>query len=514
MSSKAKILMRGSLLRNVEFFGRFAVNLILTPLILHSLGDKMYGLWAIVGTFIGYYGLMDLGLDLAINRFISRTVGVEDHEETNKVINTALFVFTFIGLIVLFVSIAVAYIIPHVIKNITDADIFTKVILILGSNIAIGFPLRVFAGVLTSNIRYDLNTIIEFVKLAFRTALIIFFLKHGYGLVALAVITSIIDIGGYLSRYFLVMHLYKYIVISMHYVRRSIIKVLFSYSAYVFISRLANQLRYNMDNLVIISFIGLTSVTMYSIGSRFIVSLIECVSASVGILLPVFSQYEAKKRNDLLTEKFLLTTKISSYLTIFLTGLLIIFGRAFIERWVGKEYIYSYKILVVLLIGVVFNLMNTPAVQLLYGISKHKFLAVLNLWEGVVNLVLSIILLKFAGIMGVALGTSIPMLIMSFFVLPIYTCKVIKLSMRKYYLEVMLPIIAKSSGFFIVLWLSFNSFIIPDYTNLMILGSLVGVLFVIFAFFLGFSAVERSYFIKIIISFWQKKEAVTFQSGQ
>jgi len=505
MSSKAKALVRGSFFKGIEFFVRSAVSLMLTPFIIHSLGDKTYGLWVAVGSFIGYYGLMDFGLDLAINRFISRTVGLESSEETNKVINTALVIFTIIGFIALVVSFAAAYIIPQIIKNITDVETFIKVILILGVNIAIGFPLRVFSGVLTSNIRYDLNIIIEFIKLIVRTTLIILFLRHGYGIVALAVITSILDIGGYIARYLIVRHIYKYIVLSKRYVSRAIIKSLFSYSIYVFITKIANQLRYNVDNLVIITFIGVSQVTMYSIGSRLIIFFIDFIISTIGIILPVFSQYEAVNRNDLLIEKFLLMTKISGYLSILVGGLLIIFGKTFIEIWVGKEYLFSYNILIVLLASVILNLMQTPSVQLLYGTSKHKFLTILNIGEGIANLILSVVLVKYFGIMGVALGTAVPMIIMSLFILPVYTCRVIKYDIRKYYFEVMFPIVIKSLIIFVLLWLVFNNFISANYITLVILAVPVGFLFALLAFLVGFSPVERNYFINIIISLWQKK---------
>ena len=42
--------------------------------------------------------------------------------------------------------------------------------------------------------------------------------------------------------------------------------------------------------------------------------------------------------------------------------------------------------------------------------AKHKFYAITSVIEGICNVVLSIILLKKYGIVGVALGTAIPML--------------------------------------------------------------------------------------------------------
>ncbi len=38
------------------------VGFLLTPFILHKLGDTAFGLWVLLTTFTGYYGLLDLGL--------------------------------------------------------------------------------------------------------------------------------------------------------------------------------------------------------------------------------------------------------------------------------------------------------------------------------------------------------------------------------------------------------------------------------------------------------------------
>ncbi len=501
MGIKAKRLVKGSFLRGVDFFSQAAVSLFLTPFIIHSLGDQMYGLWVFVGAFIGYYGLMDLGLETAIQRYISKSIGSNEPGEVNKIINTALSIFSIIGLVALLISFAIAYIAPFLIKNITDKVLFSKLVLILGINFSIGLPLRVFSAVLSSNIRYDLNTAIELLKLILRTALIIFFINSGHGIVALALITSLFDLSGYFARYFIVKKLFKYIVISREFFSKQVAKLLFSYSVYVLVSKIANQLRYNISSLVIVFFLGLNMVTMYSIGSRLVIYSIELVTAIVGIFIPVFSQYEASNDLDLLQEKFLLTTKVSSYFSILVGGIVIILGLPFIRRWVGSDYAAAYPVLVILMIGIIFNLMQSPSSQLLYGISKHKFLTFINLIEGFLNLVLSMILVKQMGIQGVAWGTFIPMVVISLIVLPVYTCWSINLSLRKYYFKLLIPAILKSVFFLSVLWLMLNRILLPSYSWLSLSSFVIIASFSIFVFYFGFSEEERIYFRKVANSF-------------
>ncbi|MFC1699964.1 MATE family efflux transporter, partial [Candidatus Omnitrophota bacterium] len=103
MSSKAKTLTKGSLLRSLQFFANCIIALALMPFIIHSLGDRMYGLWILIGSFFGFYGFFDFGLSSAVQRYISRALGKGDLKEANAVVNNSLFLFFLIGLLSLVV---------------------------------------------------------------------------------------------------------------------------------------------------------------------------------------------------------------------------------------------------------------------------------------------------------------------------------------------------------------------------------------------------------------------------
>jgi len=493
MTSKAKILIQGSALRMVDFFANAIIALILMPFIIHSLGDKMYGLWILVGTFLGYYGLMDFGLNSAVQRFVSRAVGVKDQNEINRVINTSLVIFAVIGVIALIITVVVSLFIPVFVKNISEIHIFRMVLLILGINFALGFPMRVFSGILTSHLRYDLSTSIELSKLLVRTVLIVYFLGKGCGVLALAWITLVMDMGGYIAKYFIVRSLYKYIIISRQYITKTKIKPLFGYSIYTFIAQIADQLRSNVDNVVIAVFLGISQITVYSIGFRLTKYFMDFIGSAIGMTMPIFSQYESRGDYDSIREKFIFTTKISGYLSLLIGGILIIFGKSFIERWMGKEYLFSYNIMLVLSIPMIFALMQNPSVQLLYGISKHKFFTIISLIEGIVNLILSIILVKKLGLIGVALGTAIPMIIIKLVVQPVYTCKVVKISIRKYYLDIIVPALFNSFVILFIFGLVFRNIIYLNYLNLLVLSGIIIILFSCIVFIVGFNKLEQDY---------------------
>lgn len=499
MVSKTRLLIKGSLLRSSEFFAGAVIGLILMPFIIRSLGDKMYGLWIFVGSFIGYYGLMDFGLNSAVQRYISRSVGKKDYHEANKVVNTSLMIFSLIGIFALLISLVVAFLVPLLVKNVTEVSLFRKVVFILGINFALGLPLRVFSGVLYAHVRYDLNAIIELVKLTLRTILIIIFLKQGYGIVALAMITFTLDISGYLTKYFLVRYMYKLIKLSRDYIAKEKVRELFSYSVFTFIARIADQLRFNFDSLVIVTFIGLSSVTLYSIGSRLIRYLMEFVRASIGLTMPIFSQYEGLGDFSAIKEKYILMTKISTYLGFLLGGTLIIFGKDFILRWMGSGYIKSYTVLVILIIGIIGEISQITGREMLYGLSKHKYFTISNSIEGLVNLFLSIILVKHYGIFGVALGTTVPMLIMKLIVQPIYVCKVLKLGSKYFYSNIFMPIALKTSATLLLFWMLVKDYIKPNYFIIAIFVIFEVCLSILIMLKTGFTNKEKSYLKEIFV---------------
>jgi O-antigen/teichoic acid export membrane protein len=112
---------------------------------------------------------------------------------------------------------------------------------------------------------------------------------------------------------------------------------------------------------------------------------------------------------------------------------------------------------------------QAPSIALVYGISKHRFLAFSTVIEGGVNLALSILLAHRYGIVGVALGTTIPMLIARILVQPLYVCHVAKIALSEYVRRVARTLTSVAVALIIPTLLTVR-FIAPDYTVLLLLA--------------------------------------------
>jgi peptidoglycan biosynthesis protein MviN/MurJ (putative lipid II flippase) len=79
------------------------------------------------------------------------------------------------------------------------------------------------------------------------------------------------------------------------------------------------------------------------------------------------------------------------------------------------------------------------------GINKHKPLVPIAVGEAIVNLLLSIALIKKVGVVGVAWGTAIPNLAVSLFFWPWYANRTLGIPLKKYMLSLwFLPLLAVS----------------------------------------------------------------------
>jgi O-antigen/teichoic acid export membrane protein len=85
----------------------------------------------------------------------------------------------------------------------------------------------------------------------------------------------------------------------------------------------------------------------------------------------------------------------------------------------------------------------------MYALKKHHYYAITTIIEAVSNVVLSILLAPKYGIIGVALGTAIPMLIVKVFVMPVYMSRIVGINILTYLKPFVTPCIL--AGFMIVL---------------------------------------------------------------
>ncbi len=490
MVSAAPQLTRASAFRVLSFFVTTAVSLLMMPFIVHTLGDRMYGLWALVGTLLGYYGLLDFGLTPAVCQHIAAALGRGDQEACNGVVAASLRFFLAVGVLVLLLSGTAAVCTSWFSGRASDAALFSQLILILGVSTALSFPSRVFTGFLIAHLRYDLMVGAELVALAMRTSLILSVLLLGYGLVAMAWATFAGGLTAMLLQAWLTARKYPWLHLRLSVPQSGLTRSLASYSFFSFAGQISDRLRFQADPLVISVFVGLAAVTHYRIASILTQQFIVLTVAVTGVFAPLFSRLYGARDWQGIRTTFFLATKVSICVATFLAFGLIAWGQPFILRWMGRAYLDSYLPLLILTVAITFDLWQAPSVDLLYALARHRYYAALNSAEGLLNLGLSLWLVRRYGMVGVALGTLGAMTLMRLAVQPICVCRLSGVPYRVY-----TKTAASALGGTILaaglVWLLCAWAIRPDYWRLAGSAAAALCLYVFLVLFLVFSSTDR-----------------------
>jgi glycosyltransferase involved in cell wall biosynthesis len=119
-----------------------------------------------------------------------------------------------------------------------------------------------------------------------------------------------------------------------------------------------------------------------------------------------------------------------------------------------------------------------PTSSILYGTSRHRVLSVIVITEGLINLGLSLWLIRVWGLAGVALGTAIPMLIARLFVVPFYACRTIQLPYRTFLREALGPAVIPFIGSGLLAYLFMRLIPGQDVGSVILLGGIISVVYV------------------------------------
>ena len=440
--------------RNVlyNWFGTIAtmaVGLFLSPFIIHRLGNVAYGVWVLAIGVMAYLGLLDLGMQSAVLRFVSKGHTQNDHQGASEAISAALWVRLQISALILVLSAGLAAVFPLIFKVPAElAGDARKAILLTGVKMAITMSIGVVAGVLSALNRYDLQNYLSIVQTAVRVIGVVAVLRTGHGIVAIAVceLSAVLIYNALLV--WVAHRLYPQLQILLNRPKRETLKRIWTYSSYAFLTTVAIQLIYQTDYIVVGKFVSVAAVTYYAIGYSLCSYTSQAINSMGATFVPAASTYEAAGDTNSLLMLYKNGTRATLAVSLPILITLMVRGRSFIGLWMGPQYSHSSgTVLIILCSTFLFVFANRTAQAIAFGVEKHKMGAIWAIGEGVVNLSLSIVLARRYGIYGVAIGTAIPSLLVNVVLWPGYISKLVGLSYSEVVWKVWAPVYLSSVPF-------------------------------------------------------------------
>lgn len=434
---------------------------IITPILFSRLGQERYGIWVVIGQFLSYLMLFDLGISNSIARFYSKNLALKDKDKNASLINTALFLFLTISIFILF-FITIFH--SRIISFLNISDVYQKEadisLCIAGLILVLIFPLRIFRGILQTYYEYyyiDLfGTITYTLKLIF---LILFLNRFNQNLIVLSIIVfggnlfyemSITCRSIYKSKFKLNFKLF-----SVQY-----LKEIFSLGSSLFVITMTVALRYQAMIILISKFIGVAKIPILSIPYMIIRHIGGFIARIGGLLTPMASYFDAQNDKDKMAAMSIDITKYSLMISFSIVLYIMFYGKYFLSWWL-KDTVTSttlfqmQQILIILTIPYFICVSNTGIKSVLNSVGRHKQVSFLNLAITIIGFTWLIITLYISKIeiihFAVALSLIYVLLSIAYLILiSAYLKRGIFLVFNKIYIKPLVFLIIMIGVFFLV----------------------------------------------------------------
>ena len=421
--------------------------LIVSPIIVHNLGNELYGIWVLIGSITGYFTVLDFGVNTALVRFISKYEAQGRKERSREIYSNAFVFFGAVGILIMVCTAVFAYKFGDLfdIKAVSRGYLYL-VFLVVGIDLAVGMLFTVFLGTLKAVQEFLKINIVSISAMIIKNIVLVVLLLKGYGLLTLAMVQFITTVGRCVPQYFIIKSDYSHLKFKMSDSSKMMFRKIYDYSLYSFIISVALKVLFYTDSIVIGSMVSVSDVTFYAIPMTLILYLEQFVYAAMSVLTPVVSSYDAQGNIEANRRIYIVGSKYSLVLSLPMLFVVFTNGAEFISLWMGEEYgLRGDVVLKILTVGYVFSLSQVIANGILKGMSRHRVFAYILAAEALVNLVLSVALAPVYGIEGVAIGTAVPLIIANLFVVPAYTCRVLGISYIQYIVKCYGPFLVFTS---------------------------------------------------------------------
>jgi O-antigen/teichoic acid export membrane protein len=485
------------------------IGLMVLPFNVHHLGRSAYGLWMLTYSVTTYFTVLDLGYGGAVVRFVAAYRAKKDARALNEILSTMYFLYAGIGILSYLVAIAVSFLLPHIF-NLAPDQVSTgrTVLLITSLNVAVAFAFAVYGGVINGFQSYYLNNVVGTASEILVAIVNVIVLSLGYGLVELVAATTVLRMMPYALYRYNAHRVFPDLDIRWRHFRRDRLKELTGFSVYLAIINWSARLNYAVDTVIIGIFLNTAAIGTYSVGLRLSQALFRITNQLHLFLFPAVVHREVTGNAAEQQRLMVRATRFQLAIATASCGAVIAAADVLIRVWIGPGFEQSVLILQLLAYVVVLRAWMAMPSTVLKGTNRHKFVARASVVCAVANVLLSIVFVKMFGLVGVALGTVIPVSVLAWAVIFPTTCHAVGLSTWEGYRQVVWP--AVWPAFIVMATLVVTRHMVPLRLTAVFGHLLVGGLeYIVIFLVLGLDREERQWFWMKFNEVWRRLSRVS-----
>ncbi|NLY04153.1 MAG: oligosaccharide flippase family protein [Campylobacter sp.] len=429
----------GVVLSYINILLNTAITLLYTPFVLRSLGQSEFGLYSLAMSIIAYLTILDLGFGNAIIVFTSKFIAKKEFNKEKTLHGTIFSIYLFMSALSILIGLFFYSKADIIFANSMSVDEIEKLkimFIILTINIAFNFPLSIYISILNAYEKFIFIKAIFIVKSILIPATIAPLLLLGYKSVAMIAGITAINLLSLFVGYIYCKKVTN-VKVNPRNFSFTTLKIVCSYSVFIFIGMIVDQINWNSGQFIIGIFLGSKEVGIYAIAILINTTFMLLSTSISGVMLPKVSKMVANNAsNTELTDEMIKVGRLQQYIIFLILSGFILFGQSFLRLWAGSEYIDAYPLTIIAMIPLAIPLIQNLGLAILQAKNRYTFRAITALIGAVITIIISISTVKIYGYFGVAFATGIMFFIINGIVINIYYKKAINLEVGRFWLEI------------------------------------------------------------------------------
>ncbi len=413
-------------------------TLLLTPFILRTLGRSEYGVYNLSLAVTSYILLLDLGVGNAVIKYVAQFRVSGEKEQERRFMGIATIYYALIALISLIIGIVLVIIFPSVFAEGLSVDeivLGQKLLVVTITNAAVTLGTAAYANIIIAYEKFVIARGWSICQIILRVILTLVALKCGMGSVGIVLVNLTMTIC---CRCLFIIYVRYWLKLKPLFsgVKLSFIKEIVAYSSFILLQMIATQINVSAGQVLLGVLVPSATILIgvYGIGTQIIQYFQSIGSAMSGVLMPGIVQFVSNNpTKESVCDEMVRIGRLILIVLVCIFICFVVFGEQFISLWAGSENIEAFKVAVVLMFAYMFILTESVGNQILWAKNLHREQSILKLSIVIVNIIISILLIKWKPLMGIIVATFISLMIGDVLVLNLIYKKKLEISLLKYY---------------------------------------------------------------------------------
>ena len=403
------------------------ISFLLVRLTINYINPIQYGVWLTISVLVAWMNTFDIGLSNGLRNKMAHALALNQKQDIAKYVSTtyALLFLISLSIFLAFYCIGFFFNWNHLL-NVNSAisyDIWPVVIITLGA-FCIQFALQPINSILIAiHQPFKSSLILLLGQLLTFIVIYILTLTTSGNLIILVIVASGSPVLVYLlTNIYLFNTDLKEYAPRFKFIDKAIIKSLLKVGGAFFFIQIGALILYETDNIVIARTLGPLEVTTFNIAYKYFSILIVIFSI---IITPYWSAFtDAYAKNDMEWIKGSVNKMRKFWILLSFLALTLYFLAGFFYKiWIGSTINVPSLLSLSIAIYVIVQTWQVIHAYVLNGVGKLRIQLILLIVTGVINIPLSVLLIKQVGVAGTVIANIIVMIIMDIFFT--YQCKLI-----------------------------------------------------------------------------------------